>query len=221
LIGCAAGVPLSIAVLNDPAAGGPVNPLTVWFRALKEFGFLLIPASVLGLWLGRKMDLVRISARVQSFIIPSIAAGLALAIPGLIGRVIFQGGDFGPGMNNPTTLEWLLRSLSAALTEEIFFRLGLLTLLVWMIRYFVRKPGFDRSSLWIGNFLAAFVFAGAHLPPILSVDVPNWSLVALVVVFNSLAGVVMGWLYVRYCLLAAIFAHFVADVVQHVIPRLI
>ena len=75
--------------------------------------------------------------------------------------------------------------------------------------------------MWIGNFLAALVFAGAHLPPILSVDVPNCGLVVVVVVFNGLAGVVMGWLYVRYCLLAAIFAHFIADVVQHVIPRLL
>ncbi len=220
-IGCAAGVPFSISVLNDPAAGGPINPQTVWLRALMEAVFLLIPASVLGLWLGRKMDLMRISERVHSFIIPSIVVGMALAFPGLVGRFIIPQGDFGPGMANPTALEWLLRSLSAALTEEIFFRLGLMTLFIWVIRFIVRKPAFDKSSLWIGNFLAALVFAGAHLPPVLSVDVPNWNLVILVVVFNSLGGVVLGWLYVRYCLLAAIFAHFVADFVQHVIPRLI
>jgi membrane protease YdiL (CAAX protease family) len=134
---------------------------------------------------------------------------------------MFSEGNFGPGMGNPTPLDWLLRSLSAALTEEIFFRLGLMTLFVWMIRFIVRKPAFDKPSLWIGNLLAALVFAGAHLPPSLSVDVPNWNLVVLVVVFNSLAGIVLGWLYVRYCLIAAIFAHFVADFVQHVIPRLI
>jgi hypothetical protein len=214
-------VPLSIAVLNDPAAGGPINPQTVWLRALMEAVFLLAPASVLGLWLGKKVDLAKISDRVHSYIIPSITVGLALALPGLAGRFMFSEGDFGPGMGNPTPLDWLLRSLSAALTEEIAFRLGLMTLFVWMIRLIVRKPAFDKPSLWIGNLLAALVFAGAHLPPILSVDVPNWNLVVLVVVFNSLAGVVMGWLYVRYCLLAAVFAHFVVDFVQHVIPRLI
>lgn len=221
LIGCAVGVPLSIAVLNDPAAGGPINPQTVWFRALMEFMFLLVPASFLGLWLGKKMDITKISERIRSFIIPSITVGLALAIPGLIGRFIFPEGDYGPGMSNPTPFEWFLRSLSASLTEEIAFRLGLMTLFVWVIRLIVRKSSFDEPSLWIGNFLAALVFAGAHLPPVLSIDVPNWSMVVLIVVFNSFAGVVLGWLYVRYCLLAAIFAHFVADFVQHVIPRLI
>jgi hypothetical protein len=221
IIGCAAGVPFSISVLNDPAAGGPINPIMVWLRAFMEALFLLTPASVLGMWLGRKMNLTRISERVQSFIIPSIIVGLALAIPGLVGRFSIPQGDFGPGMSNPTPLEWLFRSLSAALTEEIFFRLGLMTLFVWIIRFIVKKPTFDKSSFWIGNLLAALVFAGAHLQPVLSIDVPNWNLVILIVVFNSFAGVVLGWLYVRYCLLAAIFAHFIADFVQHVIPRLI
>lgn len=221
LIGSAAGVPFSISVLNDPAAGGPIDPQTIWLRALMEALFLLTPASVLGLWVGEKMDITRISERVHSYIIPSVTVGLALAIPGLMGRFIFTQGDFGPGMSNPTPFEWLLRSLSAALTEEIAFRLGLMTLLVWLIRVIVRKTAFDKPSLWMGNLLAALVFAGAHLPPVLSVDVPNWNLVILIVVFNSLAGVVLGWIYVRYCLLAAIFAHFVADFVQHVIPRLV
>ena len=221
LVGCAAGVPLSIAVLNDPAAGGPVSPQAVWLRALVEAVFLLAPASFLGMWLGRKVDLARISDRLPSFILPSVSVGMALAVPGLVGRVVVPEGDFGPGMGNPTPLEWLLRSLSAALTEEIFFRLGLLTLFVWMIRLMVKKPEFKGASVWTGNLLAALVFAGAHLPPVLSVDVPNWSLIIMIVVFNTIAGVIMGWLYVRYCLMAAIFAHFIADVVQHVIPRVL
>ncbi len=186
-----------------------------------EFVFLLIPASVLGLWLGKKLTITKISERVPFFIVPSISVGLGLAIPGLMGRVVISQGDFGPGMSNPTPLEWLFRSLGAALSEEIFFRLGLMTILVWIIRSFTRNPIFDKSSLWIGNLLAALVFAGAHLPPVLSVDVPNWNLVILIVVFNTLGGVVLGWLYARFCLLAAIFAHFLADFVQHVIPRLI
>lgn len=208
-------------MLDDPAAGGPISPQTVWLRALGEAVFFIVPASVLGLWLGKRMDITRISERVQSYILPSVTMGLTLAIPGLIGRFIIPQGDFGPGMGNPSPLEWLFRSLSAALTEEIVFRLGMMTLFVWMIRLIVKKPAFSNPSLWVGNLLAALVFAGAHLPPVLSVDAPNWNLVILIVVFNSLAGVVMGWLYVRYCLLAAIVAHFFADFVQHVIPRLI
>ncbi len=195
--------------------------MTVWLRALLEAVFLLAPASILGLWLGKKMDIARISEKVNSFIVPSIAIGLALATPGLVGKAIVPEGDFGPGMSNPTPLEWLLRSLSAALTEEIFFRLGLMTVFIWIIRFIARKPAFDKPSLWIGNLLAALVFAGAHLPPVLSVDSPNWNLLILIVVFNGLGGVAVGWLYIRYCLLAAISAHFLADFVQHVIPRLI
>jgi hypothetical protein len=213
-------VPFSISVLNDPAAGGPIDPQAVWLRALGEVTLLLVPASVLGLWLVRKMNLTKISSSVRPYIIPSFVVGLALASPGLIGRAMFPQGDFGPGMANPTPLEWLFRSLSAALTEEIFFRLGLMTLFIWALRLIVRRTSFKEPSMWIGNLLAALIFAGAHLPHVLAADVINWSLVVLIVVFNTLGGLVLGWLYIRYCLVAAFFAHFIADFVQHVIPQL-
>jgi hypothetical protein len=118
-----------------------------------EAVFLLAPASILGLWLGKKMDMMRIFDRIHAYIIPSITIGLALSIPGLVGRFITPQGDFGLGMNNPTPLEWLLRSLSTRLTEKIFFRLDLMTPFVWITRSILKKSGFNKPSLWIWNLL--------------------------------------------------------------------
>jgi hypothetical protein len=233
LFGCVIGVPFSIAVLDDPAAGGPVDPQTVWLRALGKALFLLAPASVIGILLGSKVGLGApiltglstrapgISKQIRESLAPSIIVGIVIAVPGLIAMFSLPEDAFGPGMANPTPFEWLLRSLSAALTEEIFFRFGLMTLFVWMIRSIVRKNTIEKPSLWIGNFLAALIFAGFHLPHILSSGPPDWNMVILVIMFNSLAGLIMGWLFIRYGLIPAILAHFVADVVQHVIPRIL
>jgi membrane protease YdiL (CAAX protease family) len=40
------------------------------------------------------------------------------------------------------------------------------------------------------------------------------------VMFSSSAGMVMGWLYMRYGLVSAIVAHFIGDLIVYVIPRL-
>jgi membrane protease YdiL (CAAX protease family) len=38
---------------------------------------------------------------------------------------------------------------------------------------------------------------------------------------SSAAGIIMGWLYIRYGLIAAVVAHFIVDLVVYVIPRLL
>jgi hypothetical protein len=233
LLGCLIGVPFSIAVLDDPAAGGPVDAQTIWLRALGEALFLLAPASLVGIWLGSKEGLGApiltgliartpgTSKQVRAILAPSIIVGIMIAVPGLIAWFTLPEDAFGPGMTNPTPFEWLLRSLSAALTEEIFFRLGLIALFVWIIRFVVRKTTIEKPSLWIGNSLAALIFACAHLPHVMSTVSPDWNMVIMIIVFNSLGGLILGWLFIRYGLISAILSHFIADFVQHVIPRIL
>jgi membrane protease YdiL (CAAX protease family) len=233
-IGCLIGVPFSIAVLDYPAAGGPINPSTVWLRAILEAVLILTPASAVGLLLGKRIGLGAIfpcdldkdpstgsTQSIFNILVPSLIVGVALALPGLTSWLFIQQTDFGPGSDNPTIVEWLLRSMSAALTEEIAFRYGLMTLLIWLINRIVKSKSIRDPIFWIGNAFAALVFAGAHLPPLLVVDAPNWGLVILVFVFNGLAGMVLGWIFLRYSLMAAILAHFIANFIQHVIPRIL
>ncbi len=233
LFGCIIGVPLTIAVLEGQAGGGSVNHLTIWLKALAEALFLLAPASAVGIWLGNKVGLgapvlTRLVNRapgtarqIRAFLAPSFMVGLLFAIPGLIAWFTMPRDAFGPGLDNPTPFEWLLRSLSAAITEEIFFRLGLMSLFVWIAKLAVKKTEFESRSLWFGNFIAALFFGAAHLPNLLSSGSLDWNMVMPVFVFNALAGLIMGWLYMRYGLLFTILTHFVADFIQHVMPRLV
>jgi membrane protease YdiL (CAAX protease family) len=152
-------------------------------------------------------------------LLPGTLVGLTLGALGLISQNLIPKDALIPELNNPNTFEWLLRCLSAALTEEIAFRFGLMTLLVWIIRAIVKRPAFHAPSLWIGNLLSALVFAAAHFPQ-LELQRYGLSLLIPFVVTSSSVGMIMGWLYMRYGLVSAIAAHLVTDLVIYVIPRL-
>ena len=93
-----------------------------------------------------------------------------------------------------------------------------MTLFAWIFRSFVIKSDSKEPSLSISNLLAALLFAAAHLPGHVSAEAATLGLVLGILIFNSLAGMIMGWLYARYGLLSAVLAHFTGDVVGYVIP---
>jgi hypothetical protein len=248
------GVPWTIAVLRDPA--------TVWLSAVLEVLLFITPASAVGAWLGNKVglgsrlrDLVSGMPggweRVRAGLLPALLVGLTLGVAGFFAQSAIPKSAWRiPGLIYPNTFECFLRCLSAALTEEILFRLGLMTLFVWAIgsiakrpsrsnsaRPGLRNPGQERGfgnplgaiwdplrpgihdlSLWFANLLSALLFAAAHLPQ-LTFQRAGWSLLVPVVIFSSSAGIIMGWVYMRYGLVSAIVAHFICDLVAYVIPR--
>jgi len=218
LLGVLLGVPFTIAVLGD------LDPLRLWRDAGIEFLFFLAPASAVGVWLSQRVDLgpkllrefvSRTPGRLKrtlSMLLPATVIGVMLGLPLLLGA--------GPKYAGPTPLDLFLRALSAALTEEIFFRLGLMTLFVWILRTFVSKSGSTEPSLSIGILLAALLFAAAHLPGHVTSETATWNLVVGILLFNSFGGMLMGWLYSRHGLLSAVLAHFLGDVVGHAIPSM-
>jgi hypothetical protein len=233
LFGSLIGVPWTLAVLRHPAAGGPADPRAAWLLAAAEALVFLAPASAIGLWLGKRVDLgPRLLRQLASGVpgswnqaraqlLPTILAGSTVGVLGLFAQNAIPGDALMPGLDNPTTLQVLLRALSAALTEEILFRLGLMTLFVWAIRAIVSRPAMHVPSLWAGNALAGLLFAAAHFPQIAFFPRHGWSLLIPFVLVSTSTGMIMGWLYMQYGLAAAIVAHFIVDVVVHVAPRLL
>lgn len=217
LAGTLLGVPWTISILGDPTV--------VWVSAAVEVLLFLAPASAVGVWLGKKVCL---GSSLRQFV-SDWPAGRALARSGLLTAVLVGSalGGVGflaqhslperaliSGLEIPNTFTWLLRCLSAALTEEVFFRFGLLTFFVWIIRSVSKKPAFHVPSLWFGNLLSAVAFAGAHLPQL----TPGGSgFLVPIVAFSTAAGMVMGWLYIRHGLISAVVGHFVADVMVYVV----
>ncbi len=223
--GVLAGLPWTLAVLRDyPSTGW-------WWEAAGDALFFIPASAAIGVWLGKKVGLGSelrelVSGtpgcwkQVRLALVPGTLVGLTLGALGLISQNVIPKDALIPALNNPNTLEWLLRCLSAALTEEIAFRFGLMALFVWIIRAIVKRPAIHTPSLWIGNLLSALVFAAAHFPQ-LELQRYGLSLFVPFVVSSSGTGMIMGWLYMRYGLVSAIAAHLVTDLVIYVIPRLV
>jgi hypothetical protein len=185
---------------------------------------MMVPACAIGVWLGLKLGLgseLRVLASrapgawetVRKGTFSGTPVGLAIGAVALLGVSSMPENARIPGFENPTILEGLLRCLSAALTEEIAFRFGLMTLSAWVVWLGLKRTATHATLLWVGNLLASLVFAAARLP---GQPPEAWSPAVLgpLLTFNAAAGLTMGWLFMRYGLMSAISAHFAADVVQ-------
>ena len=105
------------------------------------------------------------------------------------------------------------------LGEEIFMRLFLLSLVIWLLG-FLRKKGPTRYNaviFWIANFLVALAFGAGHLPLAAQLGPLTPQLISVVIALNAIAALPFGYLYWSRGLEAAILAHFSADLVLHVI----
>jgi membrane protease YdiL (CAAX protease family) len=116
----------------------------------------------------------------------------------------------------PSAWAAVLASLGAGVYEEVWFRLGLMTVVVWIAMRVSGRQAPSPSTMWIGSTVAAFAFGAAHLPLAFSVAAPSASLAAFVVTANGVVGLTCGWLYWRRGLLAAMAAHTSVDLVLKV-----
>ena len=99
--------------------------------------------------------------------------------------------------------------LYSAVTEELIFRLLIATLVAWLAVRVLARFGRHANpiAVWLGILGAAVLFGLAHVPNL--ADVPHPYLRAITL--NGIAGIVLGWLYWRRGLEAAILAHLAAD----------
>jgi membrane protease YdiL (CAAX protease family) len=166
---------------------------------------------------------------------------LAIAIiAGLIASLVIAGLDlwvFGPGMKTlinsdsveltgslkPPAWQGFLAAINAGITEETMFRLFGLTLLAW-ISHWISCDEDGRptlAALWIANIVFAVAFGLAHLPATQAAGLPITPLIiARAITLNGVIGLTFGWLYWRFGLETAMFAHFFGDIVLHVLLTL-
>jgi len=119
---------------------------------------------------------------------------------------------------------WLLGALSAGIGEEIGFRLGLLTVLVWVVGWFchdetgrIKPVGF-----WLANLIVAVLFGALHLTNLSAAGLPMMTGLIIRAIFgNGLLALAFGWLYQRYGLESAMLTHFLLDGFLYVLLPLV
>ena len=117
----------------------------------------------------------------------------------------------------PSKLYYLIVAFSAGITEEIMFRLGLMSFIVTVIHSFKSADNPGNGTVWAAIIISALFFGLMHLP--LSnnfVDLTPFTL-AVTMLGNLITGSTFGWIFWKRGLLVAILSHIVFDLVFHVI----
>lgn len=116
-------------------------------------------------------------------------------------------------------LPWqgFLASFYGGICEEIFMRLFLMSLFVFiLIKIFKRKES-NPIIVWVSIILISILFGLGHLPITSSVVSITPMVIFRAILLNGIGGVVFGWLYWKKGLESAIISHFFADIILHVI----
>ncbi|MFZ6177587.1 CPBP family intramembrane glutamic endopeptidase [Nannocystis pusilla] len=112
----------------------------------------------------------------------------------------------------PSPWDGLWASFYGGIAEEVMTRLGVATVLAWVLKRWLGRG----AALAVGIAGSALLFGALHLPAAALV----WPLTPLVVartlVLNAIPGALFGAAYVRHGLEHAIVMHFAADLVLHV-----
>ena len=120
-------------------------------------------------------------------------------------------------MSRPGKLYYALVSFSAGISEEIIFRLGLMSFIIAVILFFTNRDGPSNKMIWTGIFISALFFGLLHLPLSKNfVELIPFT-VAVTLIGNFITGSLFGWIFWKQGLLVAILSHIVFDLVFHVL----
>ena len=171
--------------------------------ACVPFGYLLAPRlSIRVLPLLDAGDLRRALFRALVLALVSMAGAL------LVSTIHHPNTTSGISAPIPPPLAIVL-AIAAAFREEIEFRLGLLTVLGWLLHKIARE---NRSaSLWSANVAQAMAFGALHQVAGFTGRTSTLSLTGVVLEPRTISGIVLGYAYMKYGLETAILAHAIGD----------
>lgn len=147
-----------------------------------------------------------------------LLVGLCLVALRFALRDLLPSGLPEPGFRGP--LGGLAVSIGAAVGEEVWFRLGLMAGLVWALAAVLRRDEASPAIVWTAILILALVFGAAHIPQLASFGAATSFAVAMTILGNTLVGAMYGWFFWKRGLIAAISAHFWADIALHFVPAL-
>jgi hypothetical protein len=104
-----------------------------------------------------------------------------------------------------------IRITSGGITEEIIFRCGLLTMVMWAVSLLTHS---QLASFWIAIIATGIVFGLAHLPAYIEKGCkPSPMLIGSAVFGNLWVSIFCGFLFWHYGLIAAVVVHILFHVI--------
>ncbi len=188
--------------------------------------------SIIGLSLSKKVNLgapllntwLRERSR-PSISVKWISIAIAGSAIGTLLTAILEVYVFQPQLPETTVVEvsiWktALLMFYGGIVEEVWLRLGLMTVIVWLISGAYRRRGasIPASLYWVAILCSAILFGLAHLPATEAAFGPLTSIMVVrALVLNGVLGVFFGYLYWKKGLEYAIISHMCADLMLQVV----
>ncbi len=205
IIGSLAILPYLLSLQSLPLSGFPLG--TYLIQNILIYAF----ACIAGIFFANKVNL-SIYTKNQRWIVPALGGGI---LAGVL-LVFFQFIVFPQqSVPHPSWALGLLASLYGAINEEVLTRLLLMSSVVWCLQKGTRST--QESTYWLAIIVTALLFGAGHLPAAFKVLGDTYAVMIQILLLNSIAGVIFGYLFWRYNLVAAMLAHFVADIIIHVL----
>jgi membrane protease YdiL (CAAX protease family) len=206
-----------------------VAPLDVVVKVLPDIAVSLV-AIFLGLKLGPAVSLAWPPLagwgvgppqfrRTTSTLLLAAALGIAsvILIWALSPFLSSGNGNEGKQIVEPAWWLGMLASFGAGVGEEILFRLGVLTTIVWVLAELIRRKPPGPAVIWSGIVFASLLFGAMHVLIAGRLLTLTGPLIASVVIANGVISLIFGWLYWRKGLIAAMVAHTTQDIITHVV----
>ncbi|MEZ4919947.1 MAG: CPBP family intramembrane glutamic endopeptidase [Saprospiraceae bacterium] len=196
--------------LSSLVLGALLAFIGIWLSAKANLG-----APVIARFFSRKpvSELLRWDAVLSSIL---LAVFVALVLLGLfeLQKAFYP---VSHKLARPAKSFYALVSFSAGISEEIMFRLGLMSFLIVLMQFFKRKEEPSNKMVWAGIFITAVFFGLIHLPLQQNfVDLTPFT-IGVTMVGNFITGTTFGWIYWKRGLLVAILSHVAFDLVFHVL----
>jgi hypothetical protein len=241
LVGVVGILPYAFTLL-DELPGGIKGTLPSWWILLPlqviQSMVLIGAATALGLWLGPKVGLGvpllyrlvsgdrEARSRLRALLFPSAGLGVLVGVAILLLDLwVFAPRLAGAGSDiaalQPPAWQGLMASFYGAIPEELLMRLGLMTVLVWVGARLTRTADPRPAVVWTAIVATALIFGAGHLPTTAAMLPLTPLVITRALLLNGIGGIVFGWLYWKRGLLAAMLAHFSADIVLHVVAPLL
>ncbi len=216
---------------QGPALAAAADPATLVTAGLVQTALLFLVASLTGAALAHRVGLTSILAHRRGtarFLAGfPLAAGLGASLGctlAMLDLLVFMPLSPDPPATPPHAAgsreqALLLGVLYGGISEEVMMRWGLMTMICWGLMRLSRKPSptMPGQIAWTGILASAFLFALGHLPAMGPAGGLEVLPVVRVLVLNTLAGTVLGWIFWKRSLESAFVAHAFVHVSFYVI----
>lgn len=120
-------------------------------------------------------------------------------------------------LTRPSKYFYSIVSVSAGISEEIMFRLALMSLIIAVIQFFNNAQLPSSKVIWSGIIISALFFGLFHLPLSKNfVDLTPFT-IGVTMIGNLITGITFGWIFWKRGLLVVIISHITFDLVFHVL----